>query len=274
MPGGTIVKPQAGNADYQAKVREDQTEVVFVYKGKVDVTAQGKTVTVPEGYGTQVPKSAPPLDPMPLPNFKDFDPKEITSEATALKNSTINQGILSFKPPEPKTAEKPANSKSKAVVSGKLMVSYQVQFSKDPQFREIVINKTEAIGQTVDVKAQAIPDGTYYMRVAFIDALGVKGAFSSPTVVTKDTTPPEISNVSPAENQKFLGDDKSCEVSGIVKNAAIVLVNEDVVLLDPQGQFIKNIFLKEGINKISVVARDTHGNETTVQRQVSYSKKR
>jgi LysM repeat protein len=72
MPQGTIVEPKAGVSDYQAKIREDKTEVVFVYKGNVDVTAQGKTVTVREGYGTQVPKSAPPSAPMPFTNFHTF----------------------------------------------------------------------------------------------------------------------------------------------------------------------------------------------------------
>jgi hypothetical protein len=81
MPGGTVVKPQSNNSEYQARIREDKTEVVFVYKGEVNVTAKGKTVKVKEGFGTQVPKFSAPIEPMPLSSFKDFNPADMKIES-------------------------------------------------------------------------------------------------------------------------------------------------------------------------------------------------
>ncbi len=92
MPGGTVVHPQGKNSEYQAKVRDDESEVVFVYKGEVNVTAQGKTVHVKQGFGTHVPKSAPPLEPTPLKDFSDFNPADMPSASAVQKAATTSAG--------------------------------------------------------------------------------------------------------------------------------------------------------------------------------------
>jgi hypothetical protein len=164
LPQGTVVKPQGGDSDYQAKVRDDQTEVVFVYKGKVDVTAQGKTVTVPEGFGTEVPKSAPPSAPQPLRNFSDFDPAALNMSLKDVM-STTPKGEVKVKTPTTAPAEaKPGGSKS--VVSKSMLTTYHMQLAADPDFKKIIIEKTQSIGDGFDVKNESIPDGTYYMHIA------------------------------------------------------------------------------------------------------------
>jgi hypothetical protein len=274
LPGGTVVKPQGTGSDYQAKVREDKTEVVFVYKGQVDVTAQGKTVTVREGFGTQVPKSAPPMEPLPLTNFKDFDPKELTTEATT-RAPLPTQKPLRFTPPSPTPTSTPNNiGRSKSVVSKNILTNYKLQLARDSKFLAIVLEKTEPTGHDFDIKKENIPDGTYFMRVAFIDALGVMSPFSESSTIIKDTVAPQLEVVSPQEGQKFSGEETACDVMGNAKNATMLAVNGDVVFISPTGRFSKTIYFKEGLNKISIVARDVHGNETVIERKVSYQKGR
>lgn len=275
MPGGTVVKPQGNGSDYQAKVREDKTEVVFVYKGQVDVTAQGKTVTVREGFGTQVPKSAPPMEPMPLTNFKDFDPKELTTNST--NTQLAGQKPIKFTPPSPSPTppSKPNTSnKSKSLVSKDILTDYKLQLARDNKFLAIILEKTEKTGQAFDIKKANIPDGTYFMRVAFVDALGVVGPYSETNTVTKDTEPPQLELASPQEGQKFSGDEASCDVMGTVKGATMVAINGEVVFISPTGRYSKTVYFKEGSNKIAVVARDVHGNQTLLERKVTYSKGR
>ena len=271
MPGGTVVKPSGNASDYQAKVRDDNTEVVFVYKGEVNVTARGQTVRVREGFGTQVPKEAPPMKPMPLSSFKDFDPAELTTAAP--DRPKVDPKTLQVTPPA--TARPPAGEskgRSRSLVSDNILTHYRLQLARDKEFTNIVLEKTEATGTTFEIRKESVPDGTYFMRVAFIDALGNQGKFSVPNSVTKDTKPPEITNVTPANGQQFVGDESYCDVIGTVEGAAVVTVNDVVVFLSQTGRFSRFINLKEGVNEIRVVARDVTGNETSVIRKVTYRK--
>jgi len=273
MPTGTVVKPRGRRSDYQAKVRDDETEVVFVYKGKVDVTARGKTVTIPEGYGTEVPKFSPPKDPIPL--TKDFDPAEMTAFVPnsdfALPKNTRTKKNDSIKIPS--TTIDPASSKkSKSIASKGILVNYVLQLSKDESFKNITYKTTKSIGSLFDVKKANIPDGAYYMRVAFTDALGVRGKFSEASRIHKDTSAPVISNLFPKDQQRFRGPEAYCDVIGQVEGATMVAVNGEVVFISLTGRFNKFIGLQEGKNTIHVMARDVNGNETVVERTVLYSK--
>jgi hypothetical protein len=56
------IEPKSEAPDFRTKLKEDKTTLVEVYEGIVDVTAQGKTVTLTKGFGTAVKfKEAPSL---------------------------------------------------------------------------------------------------------------------------------------------------------------------------------------------------------------------
>lgn len=297
MPGGTVVRPRGMSSDYQAKVREDKSAVVFVYKGEVDVTAQGQTVRVREGFGTEVGVSKAPAEPQPLPTFKDFDPTELVNAGTAAAitgrapAAATGAGVLpgagpqpvqtapaagapgvegDAKVPEASPATAAPAGRSRSMVSENIMVNYQIQMAKTAKFETLVLEKTERIGQNFDIKKMDIPDGSYVMRIAFIDAFGVRGQWSAPTAVIKDTLAPEITNLTPENNQRFSGDESYCDVIGTVRDAAMVAVNGDLVFLSPTGRFTKFINLVPGKNEVTVLARDTQGNETVVRRTIEY----
>lgn len=268
MPQGTVVRPRGVGSDYQAKIRPDATEVVFVYKGKVDVTAQGKTVTVPEGYGTEVRKASPPIAPVPLPTFPDFDPAAIAMAPPSVSTIKNVSGDVTIEPRKP---TQPINAnRSQSLVSKDILVSYHLQLSKDENFKSIVLEKTVPIGQTFALNKEKIPDGKYHMRVAFLDALGVMGNFSQPTTIVKDTVAPEFKDITPADGKEFRGHESFCDVNGTVIGAAILSINEEVIFVTAEGRFNKFLNLYPGENTISIVARDVNGNETALVRKVKY----
>jgi hypothetical protein len=270
MPNGTVVKPRVAS-DYSARIREDKTEVVFVYKGEVDVTAQGKTVRVPEGYGTVVPDKAPPSVPQPLPSFPDFNPIALTQQSPG---SHVITPKISAPPPidtRPASSGGSSGNRAKSVASENLMVNYRIQLAKDPKFGSILLEKTDKIGTAFDIRKQNIADGTYYIRIAFIDAFGSQSAWSSPTQAIRDTVPPVITSLTPENNTRFTGEESYCDVVGFAKDAAAVTVNGDLVFVNAEGRFTRFVTLKPGVNKITVVARDTQGNDVTIERKVEYA---
>lgn len=272
LPQGTVVQPRGINSDYQAKIRDDQTEVVFVHKGKVDVTAQGKTVTIPEGFGTHVLKSAPPSTPQPLREFPDYNPETFKNIPSGLPFKKNKNETVTIVPP--KNVEKKSGNGGKSVVSNNIFSTYHLQLAKEPEFKTIILEKSAPIGTPFDVKTEDVPDGIYYTRVAFVDALGVKGDFSKPAQVIRDTQAPQITSLTPANGDTFYGDDIYCTVMGIVSGATAISVNNDVVFIDQEGRFSKLLTLKEGVNEIRIIARDTSDNETIEIRKVTYSKRK
>lgn len=272
-PKGTVVKPKMAKSDFQAKIREDETEVIFVYKGKVDVTAKGKTVTVLEGFGTEVEIGPPPI-PQPLPNFKDFNPAEmatVSPQINQVDQPKATKTAIEIKPPISKNDPNVSPGKTKSVMSKSILTQYRIQLSATPEFKIVVLDKTEIIGTAFELKKQNIPDGNYYMRVAFIDALGGEGEFSQISAVIKDSVPPELGNINPAQGQQIFYGESVCEVSGNVSGASLVSVNGEVVFISPNEKFSKYISLKPGENNIRILAQDTQGNETIVERKVTYT---
>ncbi|MBU2530590.1 MAG: LysM peptidoglycan-binding domain-containing protein, partial [Elusimicrobia bacterium] len=79
----TIV-PKTKDTVFGAKIKDDLTTLVQVYKGKAEVKAQGKTVLVPEGFASEVRLDMPPSVPMKLPPLPEFNVD--TSKLAKAKN--------------------------------------------------------------------------------------------------------------------------------------------------------------------------------------------
>jgi hypothetical protein len=228
---------------------------------------------VKQGFGTHVPKSAAPLDPTPLKNFTDFNPADMPAIPVVARSRTRPspkpRPVVAASTPD----KEPASGRAKSVVAKNILTGYHVQLSRDEDFQRIVLEKTDTTGAPFDPKTQAIPDGTYYMRVAFLDLLGTQGPYSTPTMVVKDTVPPVLSVSSPYDGQTFGGSESYCDVVGRVQGAVVITVNDANVFTSPSGEFSAVAHFKEGQNVIRVLARDGSGNETVIVRKVSYKSK-
>jgi hypothetical protein len=83
------VDPKITKIDYKTKIKDDKTTLVEVYEGAVDVSAQGKTVLVPKGFGTEIKPLSPPSPPKVLP-----PPPQLSLQIQNLKVSSDNEIVF------------------------------------------------------------------------------------------------------------------------------------------------------------------------------------
>jgi hypothetical protein len=105
-----------------------------------------------------------------------------------------------------------------------------------------------------------MPEGTWDVRVTAVDGAGNKSEITRS--VTVDTTPPEIGELSPPDGEKV---NSPATVSGRVTDASTVTVkvNGGDTSVDASGLFnASGVAIAEGLNQISVFARDAAGNES------------
>jgi bacillopeptidase F len=91
------------------------------------------------------------------------------------------------------------------------------------------------------------------------------------TIQLKKTKPLlEIS--SPSDNAQISGEKQKTTVSGKTDADNTVMVNDRVVVVKSDGSFSYDLALNEGEQMITVLAKDQAGNETKVERKVTYKK--
>ncbi|MGD9643249.1 MAG: LysM peptidoglycan-binding domain-containing protein [Elusimicrobiales bacterium] len=199
------ITPKTKDTEFGAKIKDDLTTLVQVYKGKADVEAGGKTVEVLEGFASEVRMDMPPSNPVKLPKLPDFDASR-TQLASGGKTPqlTTSGGVVSLnmgKPvKQPAGADLPKadpggakvpdlNDKAldaaeivKLISVGNPVQSYHLQVSREQTFASTVLDKNYDSFEDINLN-NLLPPGNYYMRVALIDLLGFEGKFSAPRPV-------------------------------------------------------------------------------------------
>jgi len=293
------IDPKLPKTDFRTKVREeDKTTLVEVYEGAVDVTAQGKTVYVPKGFGTEIKPLSPPSEPKALP-----PPPELTFKLQDVQLSKDNElvlsksvSILSFqlKPPQQveqkeslpfitEKQQKPSVSEStkekistkqeeKTKVLGQIIKKYRLQIAKDKDFKKVVYEETNELkpNQTInfDLTKIQLPDGKYYYKISYIDELGFENP-SEPKTIVIDTTPPKLETdlVNITKTDKDLVD-----FSGTTEPETFLSINGKNVDVNKDGRFSYSLVLKPGVNNIFIIAKDLYGNETKIEHQIEFVK--
>lgn len=113
--------------------------------------------------------------------------------------------------------------------------------------------------------------GTNIITARALDEKGKESADSDPITVLLKTDSPQLSIDLPSEGQSFSKDDKTAQVRGKTDSGAKVTVNDFWAIVDENGNFSYQLPLRDGENKIVVVALDEAGNKTEVERKVNYS---
>jgi len=199
------ITPKTKDTEFGAKIKDDLTTLVQVYKGKADVEAGGKTVEVLEGFASEVRMDMPPSNPVKLPKLPDFDASR-TQLASGGKTPqlTTSGGVVSLNMGKP--VKQPAgaglpkadpggakvpdlNDKAldaaeivKLISVGNPVQSYHLQVSREQTFATTVLDKNYDSFEDINLNS-LLPPGNYYMRVALIDLLGFEGKFSAPRPV-------------------------------------------------------------------------------------------
>ena len=86
------ISPKSSAPDYKTKIKKDKTTLVEVYEGVVDVTAEGKTVTLKKGFGTEVKFKHPPSLPRALPPSPELASKR-TPRTTGLPIKSASKNL-------------------------------------------------------------------------------------------------------------------------------------------------------------------------------------
>ncbi|MDA8132967.1 MAG: LysM peptidoglycan-binding domain-containing protein [Elusimicrobia bacterium] len=197
------ITPKTKDTEFGAKINDDLTTVVQVYKGKANVEAHGKTVEVSEGFASEVKMDMPPSQPVKLPPLPELDGTATAGfSGKSRTRLTASGGVVSLNMGKPVktaqvTAEVPkdlgkgpavpdANDKAidageivKMISVGNAVQSYHLQVSKNREFTSLALDRSYDAFDEIDLNSK-LPPGDYFMRVALIDLLGFEGKFSTP----------------------------------------------------------------------------------------------
>jgi hypothetical protein len=204
------ITPKTKDTEFGARLKDDLTTLVQVYKGKADVEAQGKTVEVSAGFASEVKMDMPPSDPVKLPPMPELEQGTLTAQGAAGGTRLKNEGgVISLgglknagKPPAA-TAALPkdrdltkgipaagnaddknidANEIVKMISVANPVQSYHLQVSKDQNFTNLLLDKNYDAFASIDLN-DMLPAGSDYMRIALVDLLGFEGKFSAPRLI-------------------------------------------------------------------------------------------
>ena len=270
------IEPRGPAPDFRTKVKEDKTTLVEVYEGVVDVEAQGKTVTLTRGFGTEVKFSQPPSLPHALPPQPDMKMEGLNSiPGTNLTTSgkvTSSTLELAIKAPVTGTSKNDNKDESQSRMIGQIITKYHLQFSTAASFGAVVLDEIDKLSErvSIDFKKYKLPDGTYYYRFAYMDELGFEGQFSPPVQFIIDSTPPRLDVTTPENEQEIY--DEFINVEGISEPQVSLKANDKKVDVDDAGKFITAIMPRNGPNLITLIAQDKAGNVTKKELVINKSK--
>ncbi|MCX6794218.1 MAG: hypothetical protein NTY06_03900 [Candidatus Gottesmanbacteria bacterium] len=120
----------------------------------------------------------------------------------------------------------------------------------------------------------AIPltSGSNTISAKLTDAKGNLSDLSNIVSVTYGNTPPKLVISDPIDNATVNGDPNTVTINGMTDDNVTVTVNDRMVVIKTDNSFSYSYPLNEGDNILNVVATDAAGNQTTIQRKVTYHK--
>ncbi len=239
------IEAKGPSPDFKTRIKEDKTTLVEVYEGIVDVTAQGKTVTLTKGFGTEVKFRQPPSLPTILPPAPSMstDMKGVKN-STDVKQPTEKSNLQFFSDGHryPKSTDTRVlwhirrERRAQSKVLGKMVNKYHVQISTSYEFTNIILDEVKPIADKVnfDLKKEKLGDGVYYYHYAYVDDLGFEGQYSRPTQFTIDTIPPPLTIDTPKDGDQF--DTEFVNIEGTTEPNTSVKVNDKSITSRRQWQ--------------------------------------
>jgi len=223
--------------------KDEQATKVANYEGEIELTSQGGTVVVGENQGSLVKANQKPTAPTAL----------LPSPALAApeNNVTLFDRQINFK---------------WGALAGAL--NYWLEISRDKSFTNVTLN-ANAIASNA-LTADLPGDGSYYWRVAAVDANGFPGRFSERGFfnIAKDTTAPFLQLTTPEDGAIMR--ESFARVAGTTEKDAILILNGKLLEIPASGIFQTEQTLKDGANEIVLEAKDSAGNVSRVRRSVTY----
>jgi len=100
---------------------------------------------------------------------------------------------------------------------------------------------------------------------------GKESDFSNTVTITLKSAPPSLNIISPSDGQSFSKDQNTATVKGTTDQDIKVTVNGFWAITDNNGNFSYDLPLRNGENKIVVIATDMAGNKNEKDIKANYS---
>ncbi len=247
LTDSAVIEPARGS-DYTAKVDEEQTTTLSVFRGSVEFISAGEKITVDEGFMSRARRDAPPTLPVELPDppeFKGFDTQEGETGSELLASSRIDADF--FRERLNISEERVRRGEAEKII---------MQVAADEEFSKIIIEREMARAAPEEFKLE-LEDGDYWWRAALMGIEGQVSRFSSPSRFTVNTAPPLLKITEPSDYMEL--ESRIVTVQGEAAPGARVTINESPVRADRDGSFISGVELEEGENYINIKTENEFG---------------
>ncbi len=117
-----------------------------------------------------------------------------------------------------------------------------------------------------------LSDGSNSFSVKLTDDKKNVSTSSDVLTITYKKSKPTLDVTTPSDGAKISGEQNTITVSGKTEDTNTVTINGRLVVMKNDGSFTYDYPLGEGDTTLQIVAKDPAGNETKVERKVSYSK--
>ncbi len=162
-----------------------------------------------------------------------------------------------------------ATNSSQLKISGQGQAGFTViVYINGKETKKVTIDKDGTFTTTT----LAPQEGSTAISAKVIDDKGNTSDLSQVMTITILKKAPLIEVTNPEDNASFAGDDNKVTVSGKVEGDVQVTVNDRFVVVKSDGSFSYSYPLSEGDTILRVIAADTAGNQTKIERKVTYKK--
>lgn len=186
------ITPRVKNTEIAARIKEDLSTVVHVYKGEAEVEGKGKKVILQEGFITEVKLDRAPSEPRKVPNMLaiKLPPIDTVVDKNILTvNFPTNNFNVSKNNSEivksVKELKQDGDSSEIKIDLSKTISGYRIQVARDREFKDIVMDRKFDVFRQLNLK-NYLYRGRYYFRIAYIDLIGFEGEFSQPKEIVID----------------------------------------------------------------------------------------
>ncbi|OGR82282.1 MAG: hypothetical protein A2901_04850 [Elusimicrobia bacterium RIFCSPLOWO2_01_FULL_54_10] len=271
-------------ADHATITLADQDPIDPVKVGKlpglgiVDFDSKNRVI-VPSGHANITFPDQNPSVPMKVPALPDFEMIDFDSSGKPIINSLY--GKKNEKSGKDSTPSIPpvegyrtgtgssgsgmsgSSAAGKVVKEVKVRKFYRIQFSLDPQFRVVALDKKNPMGAQDpqgEKSEYGLPDGIYFRRFSYQDAEGNETAFTNLPELDIDNLPPKLTIQNPPK--KYSTRKQFVQVDGQTEPRCFVRVNDVQVPIKAGAKFSWSVLLKDGENKIQITVTDKKKNVT------------
>jgi hypothetical protein len=137
----------------------------------------------------------------------------------------------------------------------------------------------------VEVKKLTVPDdglfsipdvqvkeGANNFTAQSVDDNQNKSGYSNTVSVSISRKNPNLDVTNPGSDSTVNGDNNKYQISGKTDDGNTVTVNGRIVVVNQDGSFTYPFNLSDGENKLTIIATDPAGNQTKVERTITYKK--